>query len=306
MYLRTLHQIAALIVDQEQFSPVSLSGKIMTLSVCVFSLMFVFGILLNLIGADLVVSVAPSKIDSLSDLLNTNIQPYIIKNLFLYELLKASPEGSKLHHLWLKTGAVGKGIINIDFQNKEQILNDAVTLLDDVNNSTAAILLADYAINPASKSVVCMYFKQFENVTQADQLFAPGMISWLMSWKAHPYTEKAFSYIATTIYETQLLVGAVNLLPSQNTRISPLSVKYGRQAIQCGQRTNEHRTQTPTFSPLTPNDMTILFKFYFLATFASFFPFIYSLISYELAQQRKMKKKTQKVLKIRVKAHSTC
>lgn len=267
---------------------------ILCLCVCIFSFVCIFGIFLNIVGADLVVHVEPDKIDSLNDLLGHTIQPYIVKNLYLFNLLKASPKSSKLHQLWLRTGAVNRGIFDFDPDDQQGTFLKAMDLVDQIDNSTVALIVPNFTFDPAPKSLACLYFKQLENVTQANELFAPGIIASLMSSKIHPYVEKVYRYIMTTIFETQLFSGALKDVLLESDRMTGSAMRVGSRELRCGERTDDRGPRPPVFLAFTLNDMQTLFKFYFLLTFSAFFPYVFSIIGYELYIQQKADRTKEK------------
>ena len=292
-YFRTFQQVTALLVDQEGFGPVSITGKVLCWTISVYYFVLICALLLNTIGAYLVVSIPANNINSLDDLLQHTLQPYIVKNLFLYELLKASPPHSKLHQLWLRTGAVNKGIFFMNANNRKAAFEDIGNLLGEISSSSSALVVQNYAFDIGLRTSLCMYYPEMENSAQAKELFAPGIVTGLMSSKTHPFVQKVISYIFTSIFETQLITGLVrnSIADSQ----SMFSLAYNSRVIKCAESTTEFLPQEPFFAPFKLTDMASLFIAYLVLSLSSLIPFAFSLCYSHFATIRRQKRRVHLV-----------
>ena len=99
-YFSNCFKVLTLFVGQEQFELSMASSYVLILSIAVFSSILVSGILLNIVGADLIVKRGPPVIDSLDDLLNSPMKPVLPKRFFSYAMAKSSPPGTKMNKLW--------------------------------------------------------------------------------------------------------------------------------------------------------------------------------------------------------------
>ena len=86
-YIGNCFRVLTLFVGQEQFELSMASSYILILSVGVFTSIWISGILLNTVGADLIVKRGPPVIASLEDLLNSPLKPVFPKIVFGYSAM---------------------------------------------------------------------------------------------------------------------------------------------------------------------------------------------------------------------------
>lgn len=277
-FQETVWKIGTLLCDQEMFHPTTTTGQVLSFSVSIFFLITICGILLNTVGADLIAVVMPPKVNSLDDLLKGQLQPYISKNLYLYEMLRTADKGSKYNQLWNRIQSHEGAVISFDLKSPH-FMEDFNKLVDDIDSSKAAFILPDAFLVEGFKSAACLYFKKMENTTKAEQLFAPGILTSLMSWKIHPYTEKVINYIYTTLLETQILTAAISLMKT-DIQLSMYDgqrrIKYDSKIIECVNRIDRIPTQEYSFQPFQLRQMKGLFTYYFYLSLATFVPFIFT------------------------------
>ena len=91
-----------LVLDQENFQPETNVARILVLFCATFIFVFIYGIFLNKVGADLVAKTKGKNVDNIDYFLNniTHMKPCVIKQLYLLNVLRASPKTSKLGQLW--------------------------------------------------------------------------------------------------------------------------------------------------------------------------------------------------------------
>lgn len=292
-YRETVHKIIDLLFDQEGFESRTRTGMILAFFASLFIFFSIHGILLNNISADLVVNVKPPTIDSLDDLLEHPIQPLVAKKLFIHELLKASPKGSRLHRLWLRTGANGSnGILDFDISNGASAFPKAYNLLEDLAKSEKALILPNIFIEVTFKPSMCLYMpKETSKFNVAENLFAPGLFTGLMSNKIHPYTEKAVNYIFSTIFESHFLMAAARFstydMPSMFECLGKSGIQYNGKVIQCIGKKNENQQNALKFNALKLINIASLFRVYLYLSLFAFIPHFVTLwISKEKKNQR--------------------
>lgn len=273
-YLNTVREAIDLVIDQETFSPSSMTGRVLSISACLFCFFAIYGILFNNISADMVVNIKPPVIDSLEDLLDHPVKPYMTKNTFIHSSLKSSPKGSKLHELWLKVSASNNDLMTLDELSSPKSLNITTNILDDIVQSKKAMILPNYFSETWSKLLICMFYpKESSKLYQASQLFAPGMLTSLMNPKIDLYTEKIFTYMLTTLLETDLLKGGVQIMAKDAPvlmNIDSRENKYNRRVIQCVEQRNEDQLAEMGFSPLRAKNLSKVFRIYFVMTIFAF------------------------------------
>ena len=156
-YLKSCEKVYTLIVDQEQFSPSSFAGHIIALAASLFALFLVHGLILNTVGADLVVKNQPATIDSLDDLLASGLQPMILDNLFAYYILKSSPPGSRENKLWLKVHRQKKKSLKKgDVTNTTSALSTLDVVMKEATERRAALVGPDFVAQGLS-AASCMF-----------------------------------------------------------------------------------------------------------------------------------------------------
>lgn len=275
-YQETVFKIISLLADQENFQTVTNSGMILALSVCLFSFMGIHAILLNNISADLVVNVKPQLVNSLDDLLARPIQPIIVKKLFIYQLLKAAPENSNLHKLWLKINEKPEGLFDYDIANAAESFPKTHHLLKRINQSDSALILPNIFIDTTFKPYMCTFFYKYTvQFKVSDELFAPGLLTGIMSHKTHPYVEKVINYLLRTLFENELMMGASKLSTANMGEMVTMmgqNYKYNGKVIQCIESRNENQQDTAKFSVLKLQDFSTLFRAYLLLSLLALIP----------------------------------
>lgn len=278
IYASTLQRIIFTLMNQDHFFPFSTAGKVLVFSVSLFSFFGIHGILFNTINADLVVNINPPKIDSLDDLLRSDLQPVIAKKFFLYELLKASPRDSNLNLLWLRVSSTRKGIFDFDPDNPNTIISTASRLINEVFESKSAIIIPN-SMAHIFKPILCITISDISrNIRQSEELLAPGILTMLMSHKIDPYVEKVFTYYLQTAFETDIIEGAIQrLTPELPKLLQGGNLKYDRRVIQCSGKETGNQRNNLNFRPFKVKDMASLFYSYLFMCFISFICHIFTL-----------------------------
>ena len=102
LFLEHVWESFNLVLDQENFRSETNVARILVLFFAIFIFVFIYGIFLNQIGADLVAKTKGDNVDGIDYFLNniTHMKPCVAKKLYLLNVLKASPKTSKLGQLW--------------------------------------------------------------------------------------------------------------------------------------------------------------------------------------------------------------
>lgn len=299
-FFETHQKMFALLIDQKSLFPLTKTGRIITLTVSLFCLFSIHGLLLNSISADLVVTVKPPTIQSLDDLLNYPMQPVIMKTLHLIDLLKGAPQGSKYQELWNRITENEEGIFVFDFENQTASQENWQNVFKKVNNSEVAVLMANsYA--DIMKGIMCVFYPdKVENIAVAENFFATGVLSGLMSPKIHPYTEKVLTYCILTLLESHLLFEAFD---DYKTFLADgfSSTKYNSSSIQCIEKKSENQRNKIGFTKLKFQYIRTLFKLYLIGIIVSCFAFVLEFARVELQIYQKIEmEKRQKIAKYRL------
>lgn len=265
-YFMSCYRVFNLMVDQEQFYQTTLPSYILALSISIFALVAIFGVLVNTVGADLVIKKEPSVINSLDDLLNDRMKPVLPKRLFAYHLAQVSPPGSKLNQLWqrMRREGLNETTWDIDLTNTANVLPRFLELFDRMNQSRAAILVPHASV-PWVHTVAC-FMKQYKVMNEigqslhvASELFAPGMITGIMSNRIHVYAEKIITYLLRTFLETGMTGGIIQSLIPILPEIAPeANLKYDSSVLMCLEKNKKREGEA--FRPFSATDMLKLFE----------------------------------------------
>ena len=305
-YLLNTYSVFSVLVDQEHFLPSNAITAILALTISLFALFAILGILLNTVGAELVVKKEPPVIDSLNDLLNTTITPMVLGQQVDIEYLKSSRPGSELNHLYIRMmeehsyksfSLEGYGLGGL----KEFL--SFVTKLDNHEGAFIAFTFcAEYTreIMCASKGIP--EIKDLGNKLHvSSESFATGLSTFLFSHQIHPYVESTISYTLRSALET----GQATAVIQQSKWITPRlinhdGVKINRKAIEC---MDNIRQQDALFRPFYFRDLSSLFMIFIVSMIFCFFVALIEVIhgkkwrKYRVMPNKQMKKKrTQPML----------
>ena len=277
-YINNCYKVLTLFMGQEQFDLAMASSYILILSMAVFSSILISGILLNTVGADLIVKRGPPVIDSLNDLLNSNMKPLMLKKLNGYALVKRAPPGTILNKLWQRMVQEGLNETVFDVPEVIDLTKTAEISLDLANKvvESESAFIGLYIDELVIRTGVCysrsdeVFRKLGERLHISKELLAEGVITGLFSNGIHIYIEKMLDYVVKTLYETGFYLGMFHRYspnPSELVSASFLP-KYDRQLIACVEGAN--LLQDPTFTPFNALDLLKAFEFWaFMSCFCS-------------------------------------
>ena len=228
-YCYNCFRVLTLLLDQEQFEPLNLANCILALSISIFSLAAVFGILLNTVGADLVVTKQPPAINSLEDLLNdtdfANFKSVVWAGFPEHSVLEKSLPGSKERRLFdrMMEDPESSFIDLEDFAAESfyysSKLSDLLQML--FGDEMAFVLSSFFARFLPIAACFMRDSKELEQVKEyVDQLyisketFGGGTMNLIYSHQTHPYIEKAIIHLSRSIAEYGVLDAYIkNIMP---------------------------------------------------------------------------------------------
>lgn len=295
-YLNNCVNMYDLIVDQEQFTPITIAGHMIALSASLFALFAIHGILLNTVGADLVVKYQPATIDSMDDLLVSNLRPLMVNNLFVHYILKASPPGSKENKLWLKMQEeIDRSLIKADGSNTALMPSIGQAVVTEVAERRAAYIGPDFfahamfggsCLLSSSPMKMVRQFAQCVHISR--QGFAEGVLTSLMSHKIHPYTEKIFTSVMTTVLETGLALGLAKMGKYHVPSMAQVpGMVYNSTTIECLDKVPQQD------SPFEPSPLERMRKLLILPLISSFIScFILGVEMFYVSREKNSKKQS--------------
>lgn len=303
-YFDSCYRSFSLLIDYEQFNPYSLTSHVIVLFFSIFTLIAVFGFLLNTVGADLVYKKEPSVIDSFDDLINSQLQPAVLKKLAEYQLIKYSLPGSELNKLWIKMNEnLDKSILDIDLENTQNALSILTKCFKQINQSEIAILINEN--NAKNIKTAACFMKNYPDINDianrihiSKDLFATGIYTGLLSNNIHPLTEKLIIYLSRTMVETSLLSAVANVVKPNIPDLSPIKgIKYDSEVIRCIEPPKEHGVEK--YQPFGLLDLLGLFQGWFILSFSwSSFLLIEILLKKNSHFKTRKRAKVNKTIKI--------
>ena len=258
-YMHNCNTMLNLFLDQEQFSPHHLFAHVLTFTSSLFMLFAVFGILLSTVGSNMVVKREPQPIDTLDDLLASNRTALVAGTLFAGRVIESAPERTKLHQLKKRVDSI---TINADDSAQiNQFLSVGIqNFIDRLANHSAVYLMAEEWARTCMR-ISCFVkgrFQGLEKLHQSSESFASGIMTFLMSNKVHPYTEKIISYIFTTMLETgNWLALSETSKPLIPDMIGYPGMKYDTSTLKCIDKHKEIQEQK--FTPFSIGHMDRVF-----------------------------------------------
>lgn len=214
-YKKTYYSTFRFVLHQDKFDANGPTCRTLFLSLAIF-IFLIANYYVSQIGTDLKAKLPPEQIDSLEDLLEKpSISPLILKNLFLYELIKASPKDSILSKLWERINEnLDVSIVHNDATDLQGCMKIADKALGLVDTSKAALLIPGSVWN-AFVASICIFAPEKNRMLRiSDEFFAGGILTTGLSKNIHPSIYARVHYHLTTINEIAMLQGYIQNTPS--------------------------------------------------------------------------------------------
>lgn len=269
-YIETNIKIIQLFIGQDDLSPNTVTGIVLAFSVCLFIQIFIYGILMSTVGADLVVQITPPRIESLDDLLNSEITPVIFKKLFLLNILKASPSSGKMNKLFDKIMKnPNESLFDINVNDVSEMMPRFLSLAAEIDQSKKAIMIPNSVVETFMIFGCTLFPQKVENTHAGYDLFAAGTLSGVMSKKIDPYLEKVLQFQTRNTLELGVVVGGIKTFKSDLHQSFPqLERRYDVAMIKCVEGIID--AEETVFSPFSLKDFSSLFICYFFICFVIF------------------------------------
>lgn len=270
-YFANCYKVLGLLLDQENFNPSTGSARcILIMALSIFALVAVFGILLNTVGADLIVLKEPPTIDSLDDLLDDpmhrSVKPIVSRSLHEYHFVKDSLPGSQLHRLWQRMSEdlntttmefVEGGDASVYTPVSNKILNGEAVFVTTHKFALYVPVITCFARDFPSLNEVG------ESIYIAKKLFASGTLNAFYSHQTHPYVEKIFTYVVRTYLEIGLLDGYFQIYMPKVPDASPdKTIKFDTGFLICMDNFSTKMKSAQTFRPFTTDDLESVIEFW--------------------------------------------
>ena len=227
--------------DQENMEAVSVSGRLVWLTLLIFIIVFINGIFLSKLGADLVVMKEPHKIESIEELIHNNskTRPVAIKQLFLINLLKQAavyrPESThgRLYKVLMSSEDLVMNFnLASDDADTDKFKYGMTVLFESMQRHEKAMLMPKVFVK-MSLSLQCLNQPDLvRNMTIAEQTFAHGILTFIYAPKINPMVRKMLDYFTGTFFEAALLRSFEKAIIEDYMVLMPQLV-VNREVIQC-------------------------------------------------------------------------
>lgn len=235
-YIICCEKVVYLILDQEQFTATTFAGLILSFTASIFTLFIIHGFFLNTLGADLVSNRAQPPIDSLDDLLASNVTPAVVDKSFAYNVFMSAPVDTKEHQVWLRIQERMPGSVFIP-TGKDPI--------DPINNTVRRVWSHEAVyIEIEEGAQLFPYLTCAGNLKESlgetsagfhmsSQRIANGLMTGLFSHQIHPYTEKVLRSIMSVTFESGLTEGFLSLMRFTAPDMWPGELRVNSRTLQC-------------------------------------------------------------------------
>lgn len=213
--VKAFHDIfwVLLCIQQPSLDNSSPSTKVLITSMSLFAFSFIIGFLQNRVGSDLCILFGDRDIDSIDDLLEQDsVSPWLSPRLYLYNILKAAPVGTKTHVLWQRIMQNANWSME-KVTRQESFADSALPTFIDLFKRTSDGQVAILIAAPFAKTcrdVACIFRYNFAvNTTIARQTFANGYLAAIWSHLTDKSYLRSLNLVFSNMFEGHLLLGAV-------------------------------------------------------------------------------------------------
>lgn len=217
---RIFFELFRILVDQESFESSVWSHRLIWLSGTMTIFVVLLGYLLNLISTDLMVTIKPSQVDSLTDQISEDfkeVKPYILKNYYLYGILQKTRKGSRLErlHELFKRYPDHQIEPRLDGNADEYLKMNAKLYPSFMTHFNASLLLPDYYWNTMFLPAGCQYDpKIIKKLYCSKDTFANGNLHYFMNKKAGQGFKKFLTFRLRAVFEFQVIEHAFDRFKS--------------------------------------------------------------------------------------------
>ena len=179
----------------------------------VVALAFYYGfhmIFFNTLSADLTANETDKWIDNAQDLLYDetfkNFRPTIFSQLNMVKVLECAPNDSDERAIYNKA-LEEKSIITFDLTS-ETMMGDLLTVFDDAENYTRAIIEDSTYLDPVIDQVVChMMIERAEKIVKSKQSLYSAPMAMLLSHSTNRHVVELYIYRSLTSIEFGIVKG---------------------------------------------------------------------------------------------------
>ena len=291
-----MEQVAYCLVDQMNLDAATNPGRLLLVSLHTLLLVFIYGLFLSKIGADLVVMKEPYNIQSVEDIIQPDSQtkPLIIRQLFLINLMKEAavyrPDSTLARLLPIIMSDPKKNILNLDMSKVGNAITAFNGIFSQIMERESALLLPveffawfrhfQCVINPSVMSKVQM----------AKETFAHGIVTFAYAPKIHPMVRKVMDYFTQCYLEMGIVTNRMlaHILVKDMLNILP-DVRITSEVTQCQDITMK-RTESGDEYPWRPFNSSDFIRVYEIMALFLTLAAIVLLIEWKWSQYEKKRR----------------
>lgn len=207
-----LWSVFILIFDQEYYVSKLWPNRILWTHFCIAYFLLVFGYFWSLLSTDLVTTIQPIELHSISDLFSkefNQVQPVIFKSLAIYSLLREAKANTKLNHLYNRLQVnVSVSLLTVDASEQQDTSRIIATLLNVLRGSDDLTLITTkHYWTAAVKPGACMMKPEYaSNGYISKGSFAEGIATSFYNKLTDNELKRYFNRLLGSFFEMNFFV----------------------------------------------------------------------------------------------------
>ena len=238
------------LLDQETLDAGTTRGRIILTVLHVLVIFFIYGLFLNKMGADLVIIRDPYSIDSIEELIHNDstTKPIIAKYGFLLDLLKQAYVHRPDSTLGRMFEVIHSDLKNFTYhidpnQNIDASLQKGLTLLKRMESKEVAYVIPHIGFQMMNRLFCLLVPDQMAKVKLAQETFAHGILTFLLSKDIDLILRKQIEYDLHTAMETSLITSVESGLLDALLMIYPTTIDT--KILQCQDLHRDNAARIP-------------------------------------------------------------
>ena len=265
-FVKALWSIFETAVDQENYRPKVVHTRSVWLFLSLSVFVFIFGYFLNLISVNQIADQPPILLEKLADFRKPEFQhvnPMMIKNLFYFDVLVRSEEGSDLHYVYdrmVRTGnCSGSNAYNAEFCNvltldeqgtkyTSQALSRVLRGLSNIDFS----MLANEIINYQLMTIFCLISPESRKNFMVSSRLMSGHLATMFSKKIPYPVYQLYSFrVTSSMLEFGLYSQSISRLTNDLLQTRFPIFSFNNKYFSCIENRHDPKKMEPTPASLT-------------------------------------------------------
>ncbi|KAI1289921.1 hypothetical protein HDE_08160 [Halotydeus destructor] len=186
-YLKCIWEFLKVMFLQESEHGVTWSVKLLWLHLSLFSFIWLYGHILNLMSTDAIAIIPLRRMESMSDIFDVHfadVKMHLLKNMYFYDYLKDAPKGSKHKELFshlAKANTNCTSISSCSFIDPNILdFHSYVKLIKRMANGASALLIPRQVIEDAFEYMMCSFDSDIMNkIRTSTDTMATGVLTYV-------------------------------------------------------------------------------------------------------------------------------